>query len=412
MEGRRVICIDLRCLQIGHENRGIGMHVRSVLENLAPRKNVQYIFYSFEKSDPIKKLGIQLQIPYTLVQTRSLKMSISRPRDALHLLRLVNHRFHALRGRHIDTFIQFDFMLGMPRSKKIKKVVIAYDLIPLILRSSYLPGLWHSFRTTPGTLFRLKKTLRAAYYQWRYHLHYKEFKRADQILSISEDTKQSLEKYLRVDPRKIHTIPLAPVFGKNKKPDKRILKTIPTPFLFYIGATDERKRVHDLVAAYNIARGRGMVMSLVLAGGEFKNTRKIPNQSIKEAILKSSYRDDIYTLGYVTDAEKLALYKHAFAFIFPTAYEGFGLPVLEAMQQGCPVIAYDNSSIPEVADNAASLVPTGDVNAIYHAIQNLYDNPALRSSLVDLGVVQAGKFTWDAYMTQFEKYVLQSSSIK
>lgn len=404
---RQVVCIDLRCLQIGHENRGIGMHARSVLENLTPRQGVEYILYAFSKNDPIKRLGIKPQITYELLQTPTLKTSISRPRDILHLLRLVTHRFTPLKSLDIDMFIQFDFMLGTPRFRNTKKIVIAYDLIPLILRSTYMPSPLQAYRTTSGWLQKTKKVLRAIYYRWRYHIHYNEYRRADKIISISDDTKRSLENHLGIDSGKIHTIPLAPVFSGERKPDKSIISRIKKPYLFYIGATDDRKRVQDLVAAYNIARGRGLDINLVLAGGEFAKVNKIPNQHIKESILNSSYREGIYNLGYVTDDQKLALYRNALAFVFPTIYEGFGLPILEAMEQRCPVISYNNSSIPEVTDDAALLVENYNISALYKAIEALHNNRVLRDKLISKGSEQARKFTWKQYIIEFEAILLK-----
>jgi glycosyltransferase involved in cell wall biosynthesis len=403
----RTICFDLRCLQMGHESRGIGMHVRSILEHLPADPNTTYAFYVFDESDPIKKLGIKLNVPYVLITTKTVKKSIDHPKDILHLSRIILHRFAPLQSSPPDVFIQFDLMLGLPNIQGTKTVLVAYDLIPLIYSHEYLPTPYQAFRLAPGKLQPFKKALRAAYYRGRYKLHYKNFHKADQILAISEHTAKSLESLLGVNPKKITTIPLAPVFNTTHASKPESMPDTVRPFLFYIGATDARKRIQDLVDAFNILRGRGYDLQLVLAGKELGKIRKIPNFNIRHAIQLSPYQDDIVTLGYVNDQQKLWLYRHALAFVFPTLHEGFGLPVLEAMENGCPVISYDNSSIPEVAGNVARLVPTRDITAIVAEATRIYEDQSLQDKLRELGPPQAQKYSWDAYINSLFKAILE-----
>ena len=404
----KIICFDLRCLQIGHESRGIGMHARSMLENIDPTKDVEYIIYAYDKNDPIKKLDINIPVAYQLVQTKTVKKSIDSPKDFYYLSQIIWHRFRPLQDKPIDAFIQFDFMLGFPKTKNIKKILIAYDLIPLIFKDQYMPTPLSEFKKYRGVLQKSKKTVRALYYQMRYSLHYKNFFGADLILSISKDTARSLTTILGIPSSKIVTIPLAPVFSTcvAKKPNQLNVKN---PFIFYIGATDPRKRVQDLIEAFAILRDKKLPIDLVLVGKEFAEPKKIPQLSIRDALENSPYKKDIYTLGYVTDEEKLWLYKNALVFVFPTVYEGFGLPVLEAMKSGCPVISYNNSSIPEVANDAAILIKTGDISAIVNSVKDLCSNEekALRSSLIRKGVVRSRAFTWTRYMNTFYSQIDQ-----
>lgn len=396
----KVICFDLRCLQIGHESRGIGMHVRSMLENLDATGKYKYLFYAYDSSDPIQTLGINLPVDYTLVQTKTLKKSIDRPQDFVQLAKVIFHKFSPLRGGDIDVFVQFDFMLGLPSLKNIKRtVLVAYDLIPLIFREEYIPTPRQAFRATVGTPSRIKKVLRAMYYNERYRLHYKNFAKADLLLSISRNTTDSLVEILNIPKEKITTIPLAPVFNtvKAMRPQGY---TSDSPFIFYIGATDARKRVADLVKAFDQVRATHSI-TLVLAGKEFAKRNKIPNEEIINALRSSPYQSNIVTIGYVSDAEKLWLYENAKAFVFPTAYEGFGLPIIEAMQHGCPVISYDNSSIPEVAGDATLLVPTGDVARLAKGVAKVLDSTVLRDRMVARGYTLSEEYTWDKYMKKF-----------
>lgn len=403
----RTICFDLRCLQMGHESRGIGMHVRSILEHLPEDPNISYIFYVFDEYDPIKKLGIKLTAPYSLVKTKTVKKSIDHPKDIAHLSRIILHRFKPLQGSPPDVFIQFDLMLGLPKIAGTKTVLVAYDLIPLIYSQEYLPTPYQAFRSATGKLQPLKKALRATYYRGRYRLHYQNFRKADQIIAISDHTAKSVEELLGVNSKKITTIPLAPVFNTERSSKPGSMPDSSKPFLFYIGATDARKRVQDLVDAYNILKGRGYDLSLVLAGKELGEVRKIPNSDIRRSIQKSPYRNDIVTLGYVGDQEKLWLYQNALAFVFPTLHEGFGLPVLEAMKNGCPVISYDNSSIPEVSGKVARLVPTRDITAVVNEAARIYDDNTLKNELRKQGPRQAQKYSWNAYIKSLFKAILE-----
>jgi glycosyltransferase involved in cell wall biosynthesis len=352
------VCLDLRALQIGHENRGIGMYIRSVLENLPNDDDIEYIFYSFDSSDPIKKLGIETQ-KYTLVQTKTLKTSLDSPKNILSVIKLVGHRFTPLRGHKINTFIQFDFMLGMPHWRGTKKIAIGYDLIPLIMKNEYMPTLSFIWHHSFGKKAKLRGVLRSIYYKMRYHLHYKVFKRADEVLCISN-------------------------------------------YVFYIGGTDTRKKVVDIIRAFNIANGRGKPISLVLAGNEFTDVETMPDILARKAIKSSPYRQNIHLVGFVSDQQKIQLYRSARAFIFASTHEGFGLPIIEAMSESCPVITYNNSSIPEAAGKAALMVRTGDFVGIANSIIELEDSNKIKA-LTKKGLRQASLFSWSRYMIEFRK---------
>lgn len=395
----RTICFDLRALQIGHENRGIGMYIKSVLEHL-PESDDSYIFYCFDKNDPIKSLNINAKVNYNLVQIPTIDPVLDSPRNIVGIMRLTNHRFTALKKMKPDVFVQFDFMLGLPGFRKTKKIVIGYDLIPLIMRNEYMPGLSFSWHHAFGKKAKLRAVLRSLYYQLRYRMAYSVYRRADKVVAISEASAKSFEELLHIRPSRVVAIPLAPVSVPASHVDLSISVKIKKPYLFYIGGTDARKSLRDIVCAFNIARGRGEDLALVLAGNEFHKTENIPDAMGRQAIMESPYRADIHLVGFVSDAQKLGLYRSAHAFIFASTYEGFGLPVIEAMAALCPVIAYNNSSIPEAAGDAAILVKTGDYGEIAKKIIELKDQD-LREKLVKKGLSQAGKFDWNTYTRAF-----------
>jgi glycosyltransferase involved in cell wall biosynthesis len=272
-------------------------------------------------------------------------------------------------------------------------------LIPLILKNEYLPGVTSAWNQANGKKAKAKAVIRSVFYTLKYKKYYSNYKASDQIISISEATKQSFIERLGINSEKIRTLPLAPVSSTNRV-DASISKTILKPYLFYIGGTDSRKRVEEIVYAFNIMKGRGHDISLVLAGNEFKKLTMLPSVVTRNAILDSPYRKDIHLVGFVTDAEKAGLYKNAAAFLFTSAYEGFGLPVVEAAAAGCPVVAYSNSSIPEAIGDAALLVETGDYTAAANAAISLLDATS-RDKIVERGIKQTKKYSWEKFTASF-----------
>lgn len=394
----KTICLDLRALQIGHQNRGIGMHIRSILENL-PKSDDKYLFYCFDKSDPIKELGIKTKVSYELVRTPTVNTVLDSPKNILGIFQLVFHRFTPLKKYRPDTFVQFDFMLGMPRWHSTKKVLIGYDLIPLIMKNEYIPSLSLVWNHTAGKKAKIRAVLRSLYYGFRYKIHYRVYKRADLIVCISQASADSFHNLLKISRSKLVTAHLAPV-AVDARPDMKLANGITKPYIFYIGGTDKRKSLQDIVHAFNIARGRGADIALVLAGNEFNVPEEIPDVPGRNAILNSPYKNDIHLVGFVTDEQKMGLYKGARAFVFASTFEGFGLPIVEAMSASCPVVTYENSSIPEVAGQAALLVKTGDIVGLANNYIALQDEDK-RKELIDRGLRQAKKFTWSKYIAAF-----------
>lgn len=409
----KTICFDIRCLQIGHESRGIGMHVKSLLEHLPKNNNgVKYVLYAFDKNDPVKTLEINMPVPYELITTPTVKKSIDSPRDFYHLAKIIWHRFTPLRNNPPDIFVQFDFMLGLPRFAQTQTVLFAYDLIPLLFRDEYMPTVRAAWGQARGLMSKMKKSLRAAYYQTRYALHYRNFTYADKIAAISKSTAESLQKELSIPLSKVQVVPLAPVFTTTQVSRPKLLGEFSDDFIFYIGATDSRKRVQDLIKAWETQKNEGREVKLVLAGKEFDPQKEIPNISIRKAISDSPYKEWIIQLGYVDDSEKLWLYTHAAAFVYPTLYEGFGIPVIEAMSNNCPVITYSNSSIPEVAGDAALLVQSGDVLGLSDALRTLLTTPLLVEELKKKGKKQSALFTWEHHVELLLSELIDGKDIK
>lgn len=409
------VAVDLRPLQIGHEFRGIGTYLINILSRLPSGTDHHFIFYQFDTSEPLDNYHIKKPASYEIIR-------IPKPvwrRSVLDLFKYLKEglypSFPKLASTHPDIFLQPDFQLGLPRIRRCRIIVVMYDLIPLILRSQYMPtwkeSLFDNFQILNLLKRMLKLSLRirskliAAAKNWfhakRYFKNLNRLKKANKILSISQSTTKDLHRYLGVDKDKIITIPLAPSFRDDKDHQKirnNITKTISKisrPYLVYVGGTDARRMIGELINAFNIINARGTTVDLILAGNEFREAKLIPNIDTRDSIINSSYKHQIHLIGYLTDAEKAYVLKHAAAFVFPSLYEGFGLPILEAMQVGCPVVAFKNSSIPEIGGNAISYTPTSDFKGIYLATMTLLKEPELAKTMSKKGIAQAAKFNWN-----------------
>ncbi len=130
---------------------------------------------------------------------------------------------------------------------------------------------------------------------------------------------------------------------------------------------------------------------LVLAGGNGWQ-----NEEIYQAARESRYGNDIIFTGYLTNEEKNCLYRHAALFVFPSLYEGFGMPPLEAMHWGCPVVTANTAPLPEACGDAAELVDPFKIESIANGIRRVYSDRQYADSLREKGCLQEKKFTWEA----------------
>ena len=176
-------------------------------------------------------------------------------------------------------------------------------------------------------------------------------------------------------------------------------------FLLFIGVPDQRKNSRGMFSGLEIARrSLNKDLKLVIAGD-------IPDfliQDLRRLQQKLNVpQEAVMFTGYVTDEELTALYKSAFALLFPSLYEGFGFPIVEAMKAGLPVIAGRNSSQVEVSGDAAMLVDALNNEEIGRAIAELYSNPALRLELSEKGKIHCRQYTWEKVAAKTAQYLWQ-----
>ncbi|XLQ20485.1 MAG: glycosyltransferase family 4 protein [Candidatus Moraniibacteriota bacterium] len=216
------------------------------------------------------------------------------------------------------------------------------------------------------------------------------------IICVSNNTKKDLMRLYGVAKEKIRVV----YEGVNPAPNDNVQKSIEIlnkygvrkqGYLIFIGRLEERKNITNILNAYDILRKHfGITQKLVLVGKGGFGWEKIQNE-----IEEHSFVDDIIITGFVPSDEKWALLRNASVFVFPTNYEGFGLPVLEAQQVGVPVVTSGNSSLKEIARDSAALVNPALASDIAEKINVLVTNDAMRSEIIDRGFKNIERFSWD-----------------
>lgn len=218
--------------------------------------------------------------------------------------------------------------------------------------------------------------------------------RSDRVLTVSDFSKREIHTLMQVPTEIIDVIPNAPSYSAEEDAleETQGRRGLGKPYLLYVGTIEPRKNLVRLLSAFEMLKGQvRLPHKLVLAGGKGWN-----NAEFDQALSACRYRDDIILTGYVTNAEKNSLYQNADVFVFPSLYEGFGIPPLEAMHFGCPVVCADAASMPEVVGTAAELVDPLDAESIAAGILRVVSDNVRRAELVSLGYAQEKKYTWEA----------------
>jgi glycosyltransferase involved in cell wall biosynthesis len=221
---------------------------------------------------------------------------------------------------------------------------------------------------------------------------------AERVIAVSRSTAHDLSTRLRVPPAKIAVIPLGvdpqfhPVRERETLAALRTRYGLEQPFALAVGTIEPRKNYERLIAAFARARtARGGPRMLAFAGRDGWLF-----ESVYDAVQRYRVADHVRFLGYVPDAELPALYSAADLLAMASLYEGFGIPILEAMACGTPVLCGDGGSLPEVAGRAALVIPSEDTSALATGLVRLCADEDLRRRLIAAGRERAHLFTWEA----------------
>lgn len=227
----------------------------------------------------------------------------------------------------------------------------------------------------------------------------KSLAHAKKIIAVSEHTKKDLIKFLKIPKEKIKVI-LNGVeerkdIDKVNPTDRKKIKEkfgIKQDFILFIGTIQPRKNIEGLISAYNKLRGTKIFAShqLVIAGKKGWDYKKV-----FEKVKKNNLTRKVIFTDYISPEDKIRLLNAASCFCFPSFYEGFGLSILEAFQQGTPVVTSNITSMPEVAGDAAVLIDPYSVDELSEALEKVLVNKNLREKLIEKGYAQAKKFSWE-----------------
>lgn len=330
------IAIDISPLSTGHKIRGVGFYLKNLqkaLQEFYP--DISFTFFTQTKNIP-KNTEI-IHYPY------------------------------------------FEpFFLTLPFFKIKKTVVTVHDMTPLLFPDSFPVGIKGKIKW-----FFQKRALQ----------------KVDAIITDSFSSKKDITKLLTYPEKNIFVAHLAAAEHFRVIKDKSLLGEVkkkyalPEKFLLYVGDVTANKNLPRLIKA--VLRTK---IPLVMVGkaltNELTDLNNSWNKDLKEILSLIENKEQFIRLGFVDDEDLVEIYNLATAFIMPSLYEGFGLPVLEAMACGCPVIATKEGSLPEVAGDAAYYVDAYSIDAIQQGIQKLMGDKQMTKKLSENGLLQAKKFSW------------------
>lgn len=287
----------------------------------------------------------------------------------------------------------FNFSSFSSGSGSPKKIITVHDLSFLRYPEffSWRKNIWHK-------LLNVKKIIRDA----------------DHIIAVSKSTKDDIIELVGIDEDKVSVIHSGLNFGIKEvnnfeaenfflKKDLSFLQS--SPYILYLGNIEPRKNIVNLIKAYEIMRHKLIEINtlnsypkLVLAG-----QKGWKHKAIFRAWKTSPYKEDIIFTGYVSEEEKNILYRFASVFAYPSFYEGFGFPPLEAMAHGLPCLTSNVSSLPEVVGDAALMIDPNKPEEIAFALEELFRDEKLRQVLKERSLQQVKIFSWEKAAREYVK---------
>lgn len=262
----------------------------------------------------------------------------------------------------------------MPYKPGIPTVLTVYDLIPLI---------FPDYVSTQARMLFFWTTKLAL---WA----------AESIIAISHNTKQDYLKQFNISPEKVNVIPLAVSSDFRPQPVGDISRVreiydLPSKFILYFGINKPHKNLLRLIDAWSLLMKEAAGECYLFIAGEWDERYTMPKRKVAQLGLEGQ----IKFLGPIPEEDLPGLYAAAIGFVFPSLYEGFGLPVLEAMACGTPVACSNISSLAEIVGDAALLFDPHSIESIAASLDQLIAERSLRNHLVDLGFHRTKRFTWE-----------------
>lgn len=382
------IGIDVRCLAEGRRT-GVEEYTLNFLDNLfsLDTRNEYVLFFNSFKNSKTDFSWIEKFPNVTLRKTH-------------YPNKLLNLSLWYLNWPKLDWMVGGADIFFMPNigfgsvSKESKLIVTMHDL---------------SFERYAET-FSWKRRL------WHMFINPKKIcRRADKIIAVSESTKNDIAKIYGIDGAKIKVVysGIAEKFCVLDRNNEGLIRIkekygLPYRFMLYLGTIEPRKNIVGIVRAYGELQKWAeenkqedlLKYKLIIAGSRGWLSGKI----FKE-ISKSKHKENIGVVNFIEEEDKEFILNLSSLFVYPSLFEGFGFPPLEAMACGVPVVASNNSSLPEVVGNGGVLVDPDKPDEIFHAMKEVLLEAGLRGNLVAKGLVQAGKFSWKKSAEEFLKMI-------
>lgn len=375
------VLVDMTALNTPSRERGIGRYVKHLCRALALRDTWS------EAANSGRRLRIagltRHHGPVLGALDESLQFA-GDPRIAVSTWQYQRHKLErrlflgSLARRVGPQLLHLPDPPGTPIDMRQPRIVTCHDLIPLVLAKQYLAPV-------PGA-----RTL-----QWL--RDYARYRTARRVIAISAATRRDLIEYVGVLPERIDVVhsgvdherfsPSA-TEGEREQVVRRL--GFDAPFLLCLGASDARKNLPLLVRAFGQS-GVARELMLVFAGPISPRQRA----RLLEAIRASRVEGRVLILGYIDDALLVALYRQCLAYVFPSSYEGFGLPILEAMACGAATLTSSLSALGEVAGDAALTLPSLDQDVLAQGILRIAQDSTLRATLRARGLEHVKAFTWE-----------------
>ena len=361
------IGIDIRVLARGART-GVEEYTINLLSHLLPLEdkiNYRLFYNAYQKAS--------LNYPWRSLSNVKLNDFRIPNRAFFFLARYFNQpKIDSLLGK-TDIYFNPHFFVS-PVSKKCRKVITFHDL---------------SFEHYPE-FFSWRKRL------WQKFLMNakKEAEGADKIITVSQSTKDDLINLYGIESRKIKVIysgvgeQFQPIDDQLKLNLIRKKYQLPEKFILYFGTIEPRKNLIGLIKAFEMLRDKHPI-NLVISG-----TKGWLYRDIFETANRSKYRDDIFFTGFIEEDDKPYLYNLAELFVYPSFFEGFGFPPLEAMACGLPVIVSSGSSLSEVVGQAGLMTDVSSVDELSWTMDMVLSDNRLKEQLITKGLNQAKKFSW------------------
>ena len=353
---------------IDNQSAGVHIYTKGMVDALIQYDQDNEYVLVREKKDP--------DLPANLKQ---IAIPNYRPIFLFKALRLLVVIPLILRWLKVDVVVEPAHFGPFNLPQRIRRITVIHDLTPLLF-PQYHP--WHSQQLQRLFLRRI-------------------LKKAHLVLTVSQRTQQDLKRFFPFTANKTKVISpgIDPFFQPH--PSRAALKKwqIESPYLITVGTIEPRKNLLQLLQAYQQFRVKNQdrILLVIVGGKGWKY------QSFYEALAIHPFKGDIKLLGYVNKNDLPGLYTHSLALIYPSLYEGFGLPVLEAMACGTAVICAKRSSLPEVGGEAALYFDPDQESSLLDAMEAIIYNKTLYKTKRMLSLQRSSLFTWHQYVYHFLK---------